>query len=68
MKLKIDTESQALIYSALSKLCEKIELCGASPELTDAVSLCSDLQMAVGNKFNPPDEHALNRVAEQFGS
>ena len=68
MKLEMSTECQALIYATLSKLMGKIEVCGASPELTDAVSLCSDLQQAVGNKYNPPNEEALNRIADELSS
>jgi hypothetical protein len=53
---------QETIFAALVELGRRIEACGASVELTNAVILCSDLRMAVGNQWNPPDEYAEQRV------
>ncbi len=54
--------NQAEIYEALREICQRIERCGASPELTHAVTLASDLAGAIGNKWNPPDKYAADRV------
>lgn len=51
-----------LAWPALSELCARIERCGASIELTHAVMLASDLLMAVGNRWNPRDKSAEERV------
>ncbi len=53
---------QNTLYEALGEIVNRIEACGASPELTDAVSLASDLRQAVGNDFNPADSFAFDRV------
>ena len=66
MELAIEEKAQELIYSALRMLGHKIEACGASPELTDAVSLCSDLSSAIGNKYNLPNKCALQRVLDKI--
>ena len=50
------------IYAALGLIASKIERCGASRELTDAVCAVSDLRAAVGNEYNPPKQYALNSV------
>ncbi len=50
------------IFAALRELSYRIERCGASPELTFAITLCSDLSGAIGNKWNPPDPYAAARV------
>jgi hypothetical protein len=52
------------VHGALYLLCQRIEKCGASPELTNAVSLASDLMRAVGNDDNPADPYAADRVRE----
>lgn len=52
------------IYKALEEISARIEVCGASPELTHAISLVTDLRCAIGNEFNTPDEYALNRVLD----
>lgn len=49
-------------YQALRELCQRIEKCGASVELTHAVTLCSDLASAIGNRWNLRDKYALERV------
>jgi hypothetical protein len=51
-----------LLHPALYELCQRIERCGASVELTQAVTLCSDLRQAIGNKWNPRDKWAEGRV------
>jgi hypothetical protein len=54
--------NQELLYKTLREIGRRIEACGASPELTHAVCLTSDLSSAVGNKENPADPYALLRV------
>lgn len=51
-------------YMALRELARRIERCGASIELTDAVSLCCDLASAIGNRWNPRNKDALRRVLD----
>lgn len=58
------TINQELLYKTLSEIVDRIEKCGASIELTHAVSLTSDLRQAVGNEYNPPNPHALVRVID----
>lgn len=53
-----------LVYSGLRLLVDRIERCGASVELTQAVILCSDLASAVGNQYNKRDEYAQKRVRD----
>lgn len=58
-------ESAALLelcWPALRELCDRIERCGASEPLTHAVTLASDLLQAIGNKWNPKNKHAEQRV------
>jgi hypothetical protein len=58
-------ESAALLvlaYQALRELVNRIERCGASVELTHAVILASDMQQAVGNRWNQRDKYAEERV------
>lgn len=50
------------LYGALRELVRRIEVCGASPELTNASSLACDLMDTVGNQFNPPRPDAVARV------
>jgi hypothetical protein len=59
-----DTMDQETIFAALIELGRRIEACGASVELTNAVILCSDLRHAIGNKWNPADEYAEQRVRD----
>ncbi len=54
--------NQTELYAALGKLIDRIEGCGASTELTDAVVLASDIKQAVGNEWNAPNEYAAERV------
>ena len=60
-KLKTDLLGTE-IYEALREIGYRIEICGASEELTHAVTLVSDLRLAVGNEWNTPDKSAANRV------
>ena len=54
------------IYAALSALCARIEACGASIALTNAVILCSDIKQAVGNEWNAPDAYATDRIRKDL--
>lgn len=54
--------NQEELFAALMELTQRIEACGASVELTHAVTLCSDIRGAVGNKWNPADPYAADRV------
>lgn len=54
--------TQSEFYAALLLLITKIEACGASTELTNAVSLAADIAGSVGNESNPPSEFAAERV------
>ena len=56
------TIKQNFLHKALGEIVDRIEACGASVELTHAVSLTSDLQRAVGNEYNPSDPYSLIRV------
>ena len=58
--------NQDLLYKTLSEIVDRIEVCGASVELTNAVSLTSDLRQVVGNEYNKPDPYALIRVVESL--
>ena len=55
------------LHDALRLLCYRIEECGASPELTRAVTLCSDIRASIGNKFNPPNPHIAEQTAIKVG-
>ncbi len=57
--MKLD---QSELHAALSRLIDKIEGCGASTELTNAVTFASDIRQAVGNEWNEPNEFAAKRV------
>ena len=50
------------VFTALIELGRRIEVCGASAPLTHAVTLCSDLRAVIGNKHNPADKYAAERV------
>ncbi|HEY9462835.1 MAG TPA: hypothetical protein VIR54_07080 [Vicinamibacterales bacterium] len=50
------------LFAALRLVIQRIEECGASPELTRASSVACDLLYAVGNQFNPPRSDARERV------
>jgi hypothetical protein len=50
------------LYEAMREVINRIERCGASVELTHAVTLASDLLQAIGNRWNPPDKYAAQRV------
>ena len=64
--MKIDEKARDFLHDALGEIVDRIEKCGASPELTNAVSLAADLRMAIGNKFNKPDVFALGRVEQEL--
>ena len=55
------------LYAALREIVNRIELCGASPELTNAVSLASDLAAAIGDRHNNQDKNAAYRVCAELG-
>mgnify|MGYP001607783306 CR=1 FL=1 len=55
-----------LAWLALGELTQRIERCGASIELTNAVTLCSDLRMAFGNRWNARDKYAEERVRKEL--
>lgn len=67
LEITMHQQTQDLIFAALQELGDRIEKCGASPQLTHAVSLCSDLRSMVGNKHNPPNDYAMRRVMEAVG-
>lgn len=50
------------LFAVLGEIVNRIELCGASTELTHAVSITSDLRQAIGNQYNPSNDYALERV------
>ena len=51
--------NKELIFDALGEIIDRIERCGASLELTNAVTLASDLRQAIGY---PGNKYALERV------
>lgn len=62
-----DGMDRNLLHAALWEIVRRIENCGASPALTHAVVLASDLMGAVGNEFNKPRAYDLARVVEAVG-
>lgn len=58
--------NQQELYHALHIAIEKIETCGASPALTDAVIWVAEIKSAVGNKWNIPQEYAAERVKKEL--
>jgi len=58
------TIDQDTLHKAMSEIVDRIEKCGASLELTDAVSFASDLQQAIGNQYNKADPYSLCRVMD----
>lgn len=59
----------ALLYEALGAIGAMIEKGGCHIELTKAGGLAFDLQRAIGNEHNPPDQVALGmakRALAQF--
>jgi len=58
------TITQETLYKSLGEIVNRIESCGASPELTHAVSFASDLQRAIGNEYNSADPYSLCRVID----
>lgn len=57
---------QEFLFAALGEIVDRIERCGASPGLTHAVSLASDLRQAIGNQWNPGNKYALERVQKEL--
>jgi len=55
------------LYDALQEIVNRIELCGASPNLTNAVSLASDLKQSI-DVNNVNREYALQRVKHALQS
>lgn len=53
--------TQDFLLKALTEICYRIEKCGASVELTNAVSLASDLRQAVNG-----DPYAFGRVVKEL--
>lgn len=53
-----------LIYKALGEIVNRIEVCGSSTKLTQAVILAGDLRRAIGNKHNASDPYAFLQVVK----
>jgi hypothetical protein len=68
VKLMIGADAAEVLFAALGQVVNRIEACGASPELTSAVCLASDLRQAVGNQYNKPNPFALKRVLEALSA
>ena len=62
--LKMSWGTREFVFAVLGKLVDRIEACGASPALTNAAILASDLRSAVGNQWNKPDPHAAQRALQ----
>lgn len=58
--------NQEFLFDVLGLIVDRIEKCGASPDLTCAVSLAADLRLAIGNKYNPSNINALSRVCNEL--
>ena len=58
------TINQETLYKAVGEIVDRIEACGASIEITHAVSFASDLRQAIGNQYNPADPYSLCRVVD----
>lgn len=50
------------LYDALGVAMEKIEMAGASPELTAAVVIVGDIRASIGNRWNPARPEAAEEV------
>ena len=67
MEFKSDSQlTQDETYEALGLVMEKIEASGASPELTDAVVIASDLRASIGNKWNPSSPERAKLVRDKM--
>lgn len=64
-KIRIEGNDD-FIYDALREVIYRIEKCGASTELTNAVSLASDLCSAIGSSYNKPSFFAKERVKKEL--
>jgi len=62
------TINQETLYKVIGEIVDRIEACGASVELTNAVSLASVLRRAIGNEYNPADPYSLCRVIDLLNS
>ena len=60
------TADREFLFSVLGEIVSRIERCGASLELTSAVSLAFDLKQAIGNQWNPANPYALERVCAEL--
>lgn len=58
--------NQDELFEALSLLIQRIEACGASPALTDAVVLASDISASVGNRWNPSQPERTKMVRSKL--
>ena len=63
-KFIIAAEVRELLYRIVRQLVDRIESCGASPRLTHAVCLASDLAAAIGNARNPAAVHEFHRLMD----
>lgn len=54
--------SQELLFDAMGLAVETIEAAGASTELTDAGIIVADIRRIIGNRWNPSDPYAVERV------
>ena len=59
--------NQEELYVALGLLCRKIEACGASPALTDAVFFADLVRQSIGNQFNPANGFSAEAVRAEIG-
>jgi len=67
MELQSDSQlTQNETYEALAMLMEKIEAAGASPELTDAVVIASDLRASIGNRWNPSSPERAKLIRDKM--
>lgn len=53
---------QKELYDALGVAMEKIEMAGASPQLTEAVVILGDIRASIGNRWNPPRPESAEQV------
>ena len=59
--------NQDFLFIVIGEIINRIERCGASVELTHAVSLASDLRQAIGNKYNKANEFTFERIKKELG-
>jgi hypothetical protein len=56
------SDIEKLLEPCLREIVRRIELCGASPDLTNAVSLASELHFAIVCKDKSAKQEAVNRL------